>query len=221
MAMSKSMRSRIARVKSLARRKKIEELERQASPKLKAMPMAEEKGGAKPKGSAADSYSRKKNQPKPKGDKSQAKLDRFVDSGGYPAKGYSGKSVGKGSGSTEKSQNAQSALDEAMDELVSLTSDIPDLADTPKPAIRNDKKAASFSKAIRSANSKLHAAVKDGSRKEVYASLLRVSKLLGTYETKIKPLGRVASSKTSMAKIRTYLKRSRALVKAASSRISA
>lgn len=223
MAMSKSMRSRIARVKSLARRKQIDELERQAaSSKLKSMPMAEEKGGAKPKGTAADSYSRKKNQPKPKGDKSQAKLDRFVDSGGYPAKGYSGKSVGKGSEPADKSQNAQSALDDAMGELMSLTSDIPELADTPKPALRNDKKVknkmASFTKSLRSANRTLNSAVKDGSRKEVYSSLMKVSKLLGWYESNLKPLGRVASSNSS---VRTQVKHSRALVKAASSRISA
>lgn len=153
---TKSMASRIQRVQAAARRKKIAELEPKPELSARKRKIAELEAslkkaegaksestdkddgkGAKPGATAADEYNRKKNQPKPKGDKADAKLDKPTGDAkpdGYPFKGDQKGGLGKGAPKDTK-KSKQQALNDADAKRKELTSETPPLKATPKPKL--------------------------------------------------------------------------------------
>lgn len=161
MATNKSMASRIQRVQAAARKKKIAELEAPAlSSRTKKIAQLEAElkkaGGAtskskdkddgagkKPGATASDKYNRKKVQPKPKGNKSDAKLDKATgdaDPVGYPFDGDMGSNLGKGKPKKDSKQSKQKALNDADKKRKELTSETPKLKKTPKPKVSAARK---------------------------------------------------------------------------------
>jgi len=157
MATNKSMASRIQRVQASARRKKIAELESKPALTSRKRKIAELEAalkkaegaksestdkddgkGKKPGQTAADKYDRKKVQPKPKGDKADAKLDKPTGDAepvGYPNKGDVDGSLGKGSPKKDSKKTKQTALNDADKKRKELTSETPPLKSTPKPKL--------------------------------------------------------------------------------------
>jgi len=220
MSVSKSMRDRVARTKSLARRKMISQLEKEAAAEAKTLPMSGDDGsGPKAKGSADDKYSRGDNQPKPKGD---ANLDIVNDRGGYPGKGRSPKSLGKGENKTEKpgsEQTLQQALDEAMSQIDDLTH--PPKEERDKTKLRVDRRAASMLSNLKKSNDYLDAAVTEGNTRKIYAGFKNVATCLSFYEDKVRSTIKTASVKKTVSSVRREVRRSQTLVRLASSHISA
>jgi hypothetical protein len=157
---TKSMASRIQRVQASARRKKMAELESKPELSARKRKIAELEAslkkaegaksestdkddgkGAKPGATAADKYDRKKNQPKPKGDKADAKLDKPTGDAkpdGYPFKGNQKGGLGKGEPKDTK-KSKQQALNDADAKRKELTSETPPLKATPKPKLSSTK----------------------------------------------------------------------------------
>jgi len=200
----------------------IAQLEKEAFAEAKTLPMSGDDGsGPKAKDSASEEYSRSDNQPKPKGDKSQAHLDLVNDRGGYPGAGRSPKSLGKGS-KTEKSdseQTLQQALDEAMGHIDDLTH--PPREERDKSKLRVDRRAASVLSNLKKSNDYLDSAVTEGNARKIYAGFKNVATCLSFYENKVRSTIKTASVKKTASSIRREVKRSKTLVRLASSHISA
>lgn len=154
---TKSMASRIQRVQAAARRKKIAALGQKPTTSSRSRKIAEleaelkkaegikskstdkdDGAGKKPGQTAADKYNRKKEQPKPKGNKADAKLDKSTGDAvpvGYPNKGDTKGGIGKGAPKKDSKQSKQKALSDADKKRKELTSEIPTLKKTPKPKV--------------------------------------------------------------------------------------
>jgi hypothetical protein len=158
MATNKSMASRIQRVQAAARKKKIAELESAASASPRKQKIAELEAalkqaegvkskstdkddgkGKKPGATASEKYDRKKVQPKTKGTKSDAKLDKATGDAepvGYPFNNGDTKgNLGKGKPKADSKKSKQTALNDADKKRKELTSETPDLKKTPKPKL--------------------------------------------------------------------------------------
>ena len=133
--MKERMSRVVASAHAKARREKIAELEKAT----KSFSSDKDDGkGSKPSGTASDKFKKNKNQPKPKGDKKDSKLDKSTGEAspvGYPFSGDTDGGLGKGAPKKTNKKSKQKALNEAKDKAKSLTSDIPKLKDTPKPKL--------------------------------------------------------------------------------------
>lgn len=131
------LKLRIQRAQASARKKKIAELETQLKKAtgVKSLSTDVDDGkGPKAKSTAADKS--KRNAPKTKGSKEDAKLDKSTGGGpvGYPNNGEVPGGLGKGNKKDTK-VTKQKALDDADKKRKSLTSETPELKKTPKPKL--------------------------------------------------------------------------------------